>query len=123
LCNLHASPSVYVSNIPATLIQKALTSWLSHQKCKALKSILRGLSPRTNYTDRAGNRRLPAKLVPTFAVRECHVVSVTDPYGRILDFQHRMCKTLVDITNLVSYLIFVASAGLTTWFETLEGKQ
>jgi hypothetical protein len=29
---------------------------------------------------------LSAKLVPTFADRGCHVVSVTDPYGRILDF-------------------------------------
>jgi hypothetical protein len=30
------------------------------------------------------DRRLLAKLVPTFAVRGRHVVSVTDPYGRIL---------------------------------------
>jgi CBS-domain-containing membrane protein len=27
---------------------------------------------------------LSAKLVPTFVDRGCHVVSVTDPYGRIL---------------------------------------
>jgi hypothetical protein len=33
------------------------------------------------------DRRLSAKLVPTFEDRRCHVVSVTDPYGRILDFQ------------------------------------
>jgi hypothetical protein len=32
---------------------------------------------------------LSAKLVPTFADRECHVVSVTDPYGRILGFLDR----------------------------------
>jgi CBS-domain-containing membrane protein len=30
--------------------------------------------------------RLSANLVPTFADRGCHVVSVTDPYGRILGF-------------------------------------
>jgi hypothetical protein len=30
--------------------------------------------------------RFPAKLMPTFADRGCYVVSVTDPYGRILDF-------------------------------------
>jgi hypothetical protein len=30
------------------------------------------------------DRRLSAKLVPNFADRECHVVSVTDPYGRNL---------------------------------------
>jgi hypothetical protein len=46
---------------------------------------LRGLSPRANYTD----RRLSAKLVPTFADRWCHVVSVTGPYGRILGFLNR----------------------------------
>jgi CBS-domain-containing membrane protein len=34
-------------------------------------------SPLANYTGRA-------KLVPTFEDKECHVVSVTDPYGRIL---------------------------------------
>jgi CBS-domain-containing membrane protein len=33
---------------------------------------------------RSSHRRLSAKLVPTFADRGCHVVSVTDPYGRIL---------------------------------------
>jgi hypothetical protein len=49
-----------------------------------LKTKLRGLSPRANYTDR--DRRLSTKLVPTFADRGCHVVSVADPYGRILDF-------------------------------------
>jgi hypothetical protein len=32
------------------------------------------------------DRRLSAKLVPTFVDRGCHVVSVTDPYGRNLDF-------------------------------------
>jgi hypothetical protein len=36
-----------------------------------------------------GNRRLSAKLVPTFADRGCHVVNVTDPYGRIFDFLDR----------------------------------
>jgi hypothetical protein len=33
---------------------------------------------------RPSDRRLSAKLVPTFADRGCHVVSVTDPHGRIL---------------------------------------
>jgi hypothetical protein len=35
---------------------------------------------------RPSDRRLSAKLVPIFADRGCHVVSVTNPYGRILDF-------------------------------------
>jgi hypothetical protein len=38
-------------------------------------------SPQANYTDRA-DRRLLAKLVPTFADRGCRVVSATDPPGR-----------------------------------------
>jgi CBS-domain-containing membrane protein len=74
----------------------------------------RGLSPRANYTDshdilyirtttnkqipwpesaselcRPSDRRLSAKLVPTFADGGCHMVSVTDPYGRILGFLDR----------------------------------
>jgi CBS-domain-containing membrane protein len=32
---------------------------------------------------------LITKFVPTFADRRCHVVSVTDPYGRILGFLDR----------------------------------
>jgi hypothetical protein len=35
---------------------------------------------------RPSDRRLWEKLVPTFADRGCHVVSVTDPYVRILAF-------------------------------------
>jgi hypothetical protein len=32
------------------------------------------------------DRRLSAKLLPNFADRGCQVVSVTDPYGRIISF-------------------------------------
>jgi hypothetical protein len=35
------------------------------------------------------DRRLSAKFVPAFADRECHVISVTDPCGRILGFLDR----------------------------------
>jgi hypothetical protein len=38
---------------------------------------------------RPSDRRLSAKLLPNFADRGCHVVSVTDPYGRILRFLDR----------------------------------
>jgi hypothetical protein len=46
---------------------------------------LHGLSPRANYTDRAtaACRRSASQR---FADKGCHVVSVTDPYGRILEF-------------------------------------
>jgi hypothetical protein len=32
------------------------------------------------HRERLNDRRLSAKLVPAFADRGCHVVSVTDPY-------------------------------------------
>jgi hypothetical protein len=53
-----------------------------------VKLKLHGLSPRANYTDRAtaACRRSECQL---FADRGCHVVSVTDPYGRILGFLDR----------------------------------
>jgi hypothetical protein len=38
---------------------------------------------------RPSDRRLSAKLVPTFADRGCHLVSMADPYGRILGFLDR----------------------------------
>jgi hypothetical protein len=38
---------------------------------------------------RTSDRRLLAKLMPTFAVRGCCVIRTTDPYGRILGFLDR----------------------------------
>jgi hypothetical protein len=35
------------------------------------------------------DRRLSEKLVPAFEGRVCHVVNVTGPYGRILNFLDR----------------------------------
>jgi CBS-domain-containing membrane protein len=32
---------------------------------------------------------LSVKLVPAFADRGCHMVSVTDPYGRVVGFLDR----------------------------------
>jgi hypothetical protein len=51
------------------------------------KTKLHGLSPRANYTDRAtaACRGSDCQLLRI----EGHVVSVTDPYGRILDFLDR----------------------------------
>jgi hypothetical protein len=39
---------------------------------------------------RPSDHRLSAKSLPTFADRGYHVVSVTDPYGRILGFLDRI---------------------------------
>jgi hypothetical protein len=49
------------------------------------KTKLRGLYSASKLY-RPSDCRLSAKLVPTFADRGCHVVSVTDSYGRILGF-------------------------------------
>jgi hypothetical protein len=59
-----------------------------HNMLVSPKAKLHGLSPRANYTDRAtaNCRRSDCQL---FADRGCHVVSVTDPYGRILGFLDR----------------------------------
>jgi hypothetical protein len=48
---------------------------------------------------RPSDRRLLAKLAPTFADREFHVFSVTDPYARILGFLDRSptCVAEVDV--------------------------
>jgi hypothetical protein len=61
---------------------------MSLEGLKKLKTKLHGLSPRANYTDRAtaACRRSDCQL---FGDKGCHVVSVTDPYGRILGFLDR----------------------------------
>jgi hypothetical protein len=46
---------------------------------------LRSLSPWANYTDRA-TAACRWSQYQHFADRRSHVVRVTDPYGRILDF-------------------------------------
>jgi hypothetical protein len=53
-----------------------------------LKTKLHGLSPRANYTDRATTdcQRSDCKLL---RIEGCHVVSVTNPFGRILGFLDR----------------------------------
>jgi hypothetical protein len=53
----------------------------------------------TSELHRPSDRRFSAKLVPTFADRGCHVVSVTDPYGRILEFLDRMIIIIIIIIN------------------------
>jgi hypothetical protein len=67
--------------------------------------------------------------VPTFADRECHMVSVTDPYGRILGFldQEIVCIT-VNITYIIPFMkkqpntMLKASALLLHFWETLDSK-
>jgi hypothetical protein len=59
---------------------------------------------------RPSDRSLLAKLVPAFADRGCHVVSVTDPYSGIIGFLGRtryFCfKKLLNCTHEVDWTLF-----------------
>jgi hypothetical protein len=50
-----------------------------------------------NELYRSSDCRLSAKIVPTFPDSGCHVVSVTDPYSRILGF--------LDLITVVTFSI------------------
>jgi hypothetical protein len=65
--------------------------------CTVSTNKLHGLSPRANHTDRAtaACRRNDCQL---FADKGCHVVSVTDPYGRILGSVIPTALNLIDIS-------------------------
>jgi hypothetical protein len=52
----------------------------------------------TSELYRPSDRRLSSKLVPTFADRRCHVVSVTDSYRRILAFLDQSRYFLFQVT-------------------------
>jgi hypothetical protein len=49
---------------------------------------LRGLSPQSELY-RPSDRSSSAKLVQTFVDTGCHMVNVTNPYGRVLGFLDR----------------------------------
>jgi hypothetical protein len=72
------------------LVSKRLTqveeSCLKRFLCKKIKT---PWSESASELYRRSDHRLSAKLLPTFADRGCLVVSVTDPYGRILGFLDR----------------------------------
>jgi hypothetical protein len=76
-----AQPVTAVPCIRETLLSNLV--WLDKNK---QKNSMVWVRERTIPTER---RRLSAKWLPTFAARECHLVSVTDPYGCILDFLDR----------------------------------
>jgi hypothetical protein len=56
------------------------------------------------------DRCLSAKWLPTFADKGCHMVRVSDPYSRILDFLDRGCyfsiKQLLSCTNEAEWTPF-----------------
>jgi hypothetical protein len=60
---------------------------------------LHGLSPRANSPTE--QPPLVCEVMPTFADRGCHVISVTDPYGRILGFLDRSRATFLSSSSSV----------------------
>jgi hypothetical protein len=88
---LHIQPLVYMlDNVQITVVL-----WISHGQEFAESGKLSEVKKKTPWSEsaselyRPSDRPLSAKWLPTFADRGCHVVSVTDPYGRILDFLDR----------------------------------
>jgi hypothetical protein len=73
-----------------TVLLGLMSHFFSLSSC-LIKTKLRGLSSRAKYTDRA-TAACQKKLVPFFADRECHVVSVKDPDGCIFDFLDRTSR-------------------------------
>jgi hypothetical protein len=57
-------------------------------KCRGPEPLVLGLK-NLNSVVCARDRHLSANVVPSFADRGCHVVSVTDFYGRVLGFLDR----------------------------------
>jgi hypothetical protein len=64
-----------------------------------LKDIKNPWPQSASELNRPSDRRLSVKLVPTFEDRGCHVVSATDPYGRILGFLDWIFKD-IDVLNI-----------------------
>jgi hypothetical protein len=69
----------YLSHLPAN--NGALEGECSHKQTPWSES--------ASELYRPSDRRFAAKWLPTFADKGCHVVSVTDSYGRILGFLDR----------------------------------
>jgi hypothetical protein len=65
---------------------------------------------------RPSDRRLSAKWSPTFADRGCHVVSVTNPYGRILGFLDRSRYFSIKYSSVVLMRLSGSRSRPTTFF-------
>jgi hypothetical protein len=81
----------FLSDIPAILHAFSFANKLGNNymlfwtKTKQTNNSVARIRERTIPSD----RRLLAKLVPTFVDRGCHVVRMTHPYGHILGFLDR----------------------------------
>jgi hypothetical protein len=68
------------------LVSSGILSQRDANKAHAAKQNQTPWSESASQLYRPSDRRLSAKLVPTFVERGCHMVSVMDPYGCIIDF-------------------------------------
>jgi hypothetical protein len=87
--NLRSQQVMCVFFIPCTLSCSQHVSALIKGYLQVILYNTKYFKERTPWSESASDRRLSVKLVPTFVDRGCHVVSVTDPYGRILGFEDR----------------------------------
>jgi hypothetical protein len=62
---------------------------LRNEQLQLAVTVVKSVDKKTSFNEvkarqltKPSDRRLSAKLVPTFADRGCRVVSATDPYGR-----------------------------------------
>jgi hypothetical protein len=69
--------------------ERHLLSWVPQKELTLITKKKTPWSESASQLYRPGDRRFSAKWLPTFADRGCHVVSVTDPYSRILGFLDR----------------------------------
>jgi hypothetical protein len=82
------APSAYLARKILMIQQPDLNIHLEYHWNVQLKR-LTPWSESANELYRPSDRRLSAKWLPTSADRECHMVNVTDPYGRIICFLDR----------------------------------
>jgi hypothetical protein len=68
---------------------EVLKFWMKYSQVNKQNKKRTPWSESANELYRPSDRRFSAKWLPTFADKGCHVVSVTDLYGRILGFLYR----------------------------------
>jgi hypothetical protein len=76
---------------PAKILYAVLWNGVqAHEReCRLWEKKKAKTKSKSSWPQSASDRLLLVKLVPTFAYRGCHMVSVTDPYGNILGFLDR----------------------------------
>jgi hypothetical protein len=132
-CPSTARDCAYIHRVRGRIYEICLCRWdvischymLIHTGCvisdhSHIKTKLHGLSPRPNSTERAtaACRQSDCQL---FADRGCHVVSVTDPYGRILGFLGRSRYFLSSSSSVVLTRLSGPCSRSTTFFLVVPG--